>query len=567
MGAAADTDVIVAGAGPAGLMLAGELRLRGVRTVVLERQLERDERLRAEGITSLTVDALDRHGLLDRLREHLHVDGDARTGRPRGAMSDPANSARPATASPADLPPADRPAATAAEWLGVRQQLVERVLEERAIELGADVQRGREVVGLRQDASGATVEVRGPTGEPSAVRAAYVVGCDGGRSAVRRYAEIPSSGTDPTITGYQALVTVVAPERPWALQPGWHRTPTGIAAWAPGPGRVVSIEFDGPPADRHAPVTLAEVQASLRRTSGMDVTLAEPRSMARFSDNTRLVDRYRVGRVLLAGDAAHVHPPFGGQGLSLSLLDAVNLGWKLAATVQGWAPTALLDTYHSERRPVAARVLRNALADVALLDPDERMTPAFELFGEIKALEQVRPHLLELISTALMRYDTGVPDEQAHPLLGRAVPDLTLQTSQGLTRLIQLQRSGRGLLLDLDGRSDACDAVANWSDRVDVVRARCRERDDVSALLVRPDGYAAWVAPTGEAHQPGPLDGALYRWFGRPSGRRSSGTRTLGGAGVIGQSVPRGRPRRQCHHTPGTSGTGGCEPSVERSGA
>jgi hypothetical protein len=253
----------------------------------------------------------------------------------------------------------------------------------------------------------------------------------------------------------------------------------------------------------------------------MALTLTAPRSLARFTDATRLAATYRLDRVLLAGDAAHVHPPNGGQGLNLALTDALNLGWKLAATVRGWAPPGLLDTYQAERRPVAQRAIRNALADMTLIDPDERITPAYELYTEIKNSAVIRPHLFDLVSMADLAYDVGQSADPlggpAHPLLGRTVGDLAVRTGGGTVWLASLQRTGRGLLLDPVDRPDLRAAAAPWADRVDVLAAVTADRatDDV-ALLVRPDGCVAWVRPQVGPPRPGDLSTALRTWFGAP---------------------------------------------------
>ncbi|WP_437502366.1 FAD-dependent monooxygenase [Sorangium sp. So ce1099] len=497
-----DVDVVIAGAGPVGLMLACELRLGGARTLVLERQGGFDTRLRAPGITLRTIEALNRRGLLERLLEVVRERAEGLDAHLASIEEKMQRSSSPAGDALASVP----------DMLPIREGVVERVLHERALELGAEVRFERELIGLRQDADGVTVDVRGPDGLATSVRAAYAVGCDGGRSAVRKLADIDFPGTGPTFTGYQAVVTVEEPEK---LPRGWHRTPTGVMAYELGPSRVVTIEFSGPPADRAAPVTLEEVQASVRRTSGVDVTLTQPRSLTRFTDNCRLAHTYRRGRVLLAGDAAHVHTPFGGQGLNLGMQDAVNLGWKLAAAVRGWAPPGLLDTYHAERHPVAAKVLRNSRATVALLDPAERNTPLFELvFGELMRLEQVKRYMHEMFSMVHVRYDMGIPEAQCPPLLGRAAPDLWLHTPGGPVRLAALQRNGRGVLLDLADRADLREVAAGWAGRVDLVRARCEAPDLPAALLIRPDGYTAWVCPQGGEPIPGPLGQSLARWFG-----------------------------------------------------
>ena len=476
-----DTEVVVVGAGPVGLLLACELRLAGTRVVLLERQTAFDTRLRAPGITERTVEALDRRGLLDPL-----VDAVAE-------VVEPAMMTRrgPDGSAPAMLP--------------IRPEVLERVLFQRATGLGVVVRRGLDVHGVRQDGTGAEVMATDVDGRSHVYRGQYVVGCDGGRSAVRKSAGIVFHGGDTGLVGYQAVAEVEDAER---LGREWRRTDGGVVAYALGPSRVVTIEFDAAVA-HNGPVTVAEVEASLRRTSGVDVRLVEPRSLTRFTDNCRLAGTYRRGRVLLAGDAAHVHPPFGGQGLNLGMQDAVNLGWKLAAMVTGRAPADLLDTYEAERRPVAERAIRNSRAAVSILRPGAENTPLFELFfGELMKLDEVRTRMHELFSMTDLRYPTCGD----HPMAGTAAPDLLLRTDEGEIRLSRLCADGHGVLLDLADDAELRDSAAKWSDRVDVVTCRTDAFPGVDAVLLRPDGYVAEAWPTGEAGARCPA--SLARWFG-----------------------------------------------------
>lgn len=499
-------DVVIVGAGPAGLMLAYELRLAEVSVAVLEQTTQRDERLRAWGVSRTTAAALRRRGLVDAIIRHARRE----RAQPTGNHICDRTVGRSATTSRVTgaMPEAD-------ELLSVRQQVVETVLGEQVRAVGGVVLRGHTVAKVEQDRDGVDVTATHDDGRVVRCRAAYVIGCDGGRSVVRQQTGFAVAHSPATLTGYQALVTVDAPDEP-ALAPGWHRTSTGVAAWAPGPTRVVSIEFDRTPRDRNAPVTLREVQDSLRRTSGVPLTLSDPRSIARFTDHTLLAETFRRGRILLAGDAAHLHPPFGGQGLNLSILDAVNLGWKLAGVVHGRVSPTVLDSYDQERRPLARRAIRNSLADVALLNPDERMTPAFELYTEIKAIPEIRDHLLDLISLAHMRYDMGVPADVAHPLLGGPDGANVVQAGHEPHDLAAAQRAGCGVLLDLSGRTGLRAACAPWRDAVRVITVPPAAGSGVDAVLLRPDGYTAWVAPRHDAPQPGPLHDSLTRWFGQP---------------------------------------------------
>src|SRR5580700_10138537 len=371
-------DVVVAGAGPVGLMLACELRLQGVDVVVVERLTEPDMTVKAGSITVPTAEAFERRGMLPAIA-HFQEQALAQMAAFRGGLPAPADgdgSAPPPRPRPAghfagiwnldvsrvNLADPDFPLGPAATVSMVSQQAIEAVLAMRAEELGVAVRRGVEVTGFVDDGAGVDVELG-----DERIRAGWLAGCDGGRSIVRRLAGFAFPGTDPTITGHQAMVDIVDPE---LLPTGWNRMPAGMLVHGPVPGRILTVEYDGPPGDRDTPVTLEELQTSLRNVSGTNVSIRGVTSATRFTDNARQATTYRIGRVLLAGDAAHVHSPFGGQGLNLGIGDAVNLGWKLAATVRGTAPDGLLDTYTEERHPVGAWVLEWTRAQVALMRPD-----------------------------------------------------------------------------------------------------------------------------------------------------------------------------------------------------
>jgi 2-polyprenyl-6-methoxyphenol hydroxylase-like FAD-dependent oxidoreductase len=519
------TDVVIAGGGPVGLMLACELRLYGVSVTVVERLAEPDQTIKAGSISGRTAAVLDRRGLRDALgaAHQAALERMVGTRRAGEAAGRPRVLGHFAGIFKVGFPPDELPAAlevlrahprgllAAGEPglmsvgeppMGVPQIEVERILAARAAELGAVVHRGCEVAGFHQDAAGVTAELA--DGGP--VRARYLVGCDGGRSTVRKQAGFAFPGTDATITGHQAVVELADDSM---LSLGWHRTDQGLMVYGPFPGRVLTVEFDGPPADRDAPVTREEVQASLRRVSGTDVTVTAVRTATRFTDNTRLADTYRRDRVLLAGDAAHVHSPFGGQGLNLGIQDAVNLGWKLAAVVNGHAGEELLDTYPAEQRPVAERVLANTRAQVALLRPDPQSDALRSLFIELMDLEQVNWYLTELMTGIGTRYE--MPGD--HPMTGRYCPDLVLADG---TRLAELCRDGRGLLVDLADDPAVPEAAAGWADRVRVVTAPSVDAGGLTGLLVRPDGYLAWIGE-GRPDTAG-LASALTRWFGAAGG-------------------------------------------------
>ncbi|UQS26737.1 FAD-dependent monooxygenase [Amycolatopsis thermalba] len=476
-------DVVIAGGGPTGLMLACELALAGARPVVLERLAEPGIERRANGLVGEVVRMMDRRGLYERL-----------TGTP-GAPEP----VRGFVFGAFPLPLADLHHNL--YTLPVPQRRIEEVLTERAAELGVDVRRGHEVTGLVQDEDAVTIEVGGR--EP--VRARFLVGADGGHSVVRKLAGIGFPGvTSDEAVSYSADVSVppeiLGPDGELVV-PGFGvvppfqhlRTERGMITWAPFPGRnptLNTMEW-GLPADGEA--SLAEVRASAARMLGVDLPLGPPTDegphlMRRlFGGNTRIAERYRDRRVFLLGDAAHVHSAIGGPGLNLGLQDAVNLGWKLAAAVRG--DVDVLDTYESERRPVAQRVAMHTQAQSLLLRPGGEVTAFRELFAELLALRGTRQHLADLLAGADIRYDMGTTGE----LVGQFAPDLVDQRD--------LTHSGRALLLDPTGLLDA----APWRKSVDVV-----EMPDLDcAFLLRPDCFVAWAG----ADQDG-LHEALTRWFG-----------------------------------------------------
>ncbi|HEX5120148.1 MAG TPA: FAD-dependent monooxygenase [Pseudonocardiaceae bacterium] len=505
-----DVDVVVAGAGPVGLMLAGELRLRGVSVLVVERLDEPSATVKAGSITVPTAEACDRRGLLESLAEvHAYV---------VQQMNGFAGQRPPAAAGPRrlaghfgglwgldadrlDLTDPDLQAGPAAEVFMVPQQVMEQVLGSWATELGVEIRRGVELTGFVADESGVTVQLA-PSGT---VRAGWLVGCDGGRSTVRKLAGFDFPGTEPVITGHQAIVDLADAEK---LPKGWNRTPVGMLVHGPVAGRILTVEFASPPADRDAPVTLAELQASLRHVSGTDVTITAVHSATRFTDNARQASTYRRGRVLLAGDAAHVHSPFGGQGLNLGIGDAVNLGWKLAGTIQGWAPGDLLDSYTTERHPVGAWVLEWTRAQVALMRPDAHTGALRDIVADLMATGDGNTYFVKKISGVDRHYDLG----GGHPLVGRRTPDLELADG---SRLADHCHDGRALLVDLAEDAELRALAAGWSDRVQLLTATAPGHPDLTGLLVRPDGHVAWAA--GAADDRASLATALNRWFGAPA--------------------------------------------------
>ncbi len=479
-------DVIVVGAGPTGLMLAAELRLQGVEVLVLEQAPEPTKVVRALGLHVRSIEIMDQRGILDRFDEFG-------TRHPlRGFF--------------AAIP---KPAPTGLDTahgyvLGHLQTHTERVLTDYALELGAQLRRGTAVQGLRQDGEGVTAELADGT----ELRARYLVGCDGGRSSVRKLAGVGFPGEPSrrdTLLGEMHLD--VAQEELMEVMTEVRKTHLFFGAMPLGDGVYrVGVPAAAVAEDRTAAPSFEEVTQQLRAIAGTDFGAHSPRWLSRFGDGTRLADRYRVGRVFLAGDAAHVHPPMGGQGLNLGVQDAFNLGWKLAAALHGWAPRGLLDSYEAERRPVAAAVLDNTRAQGELMSLEPGAQAARRLIAELMDFEEVNRYLIEKITAISVRYDFGEAGEHsdstpvAHPLLGRRLRDLTL----GHGRLYELMRSGRALLLDRTGKL----SVGGWADRVDHAAAVGAELD-VPAVLLRPDGHVAWVGADQRE-----LDASLRRWFG-----------------------------------------------------
>ncbi|MFF9351850.1 FAD-dependent monooxygenase [Streptomyces sp. NPDC014734] len=530
-----DADVLIAGAGPTGLMLAHELSTAGISSVVVERNTEIDPTVKAGAIGPLAVEALRRRGLgpaleAASLRALAQVLGNFRAQAPE--LDARMRALEETGASPVEVAAVvnrESPIGGKGHFAGIwridastredseratmliGQQALEAVLGE-AVEDVPEVRiaRGRTVTGFAQEPDGVDVETDGADG-PRTLRARWLVGCDGGRSLVRKLGGFAFPGTEPTMTGHQAIAEYADPDV--LLPHGWRRTGNGMMAYGPTPGRLFLARFDGPPADRDAPVTLDEVQAAARHVSGTDVVITAVRSATRFTDHARQVTEYRSGRLLLAGDAAHVHSPFGGQGLNLGLLDAVNLGWKLASVVAGRAPDGLLDTYTAERHPVGARVLANTRAQVALMRPGPHVDALRDLMGELlDEVDEANAFFGRMMggldNRHVMPYADGA-SEEAMPLLGRPVPDLRLADGSSLS---DLATTGRGILL-----APAAGPGAAWAHRVDLVTAgpaREEAHRGIAALLIRPDGIVAWSAGTGTEPDHALLEKALTTWFG-----------------------------------------------------
>jgi 3-(3-hydroxy-phenyl)propionate hydroxylase len=483
------TDVIVAGGGPTGLMLGAELTLAGVDVQVLERRPSQVlVGSRAGGLHARTIEVLDQRGIADRFLAEGQTAQVARFNTTVLDISD----------FPTRHP----------YGLGLWQNHIERLLGEWLRQLGVPVRYGHEVTGVEQDDE--SVEVRLADGRT--LRAQYVVGCDGGRSAVRKAAGIDFPGWDPTISTLVAEIEV-AEEPEWGLTRWDDIGVHGFTLIDGGLARVVTTERT---LSESGDASLRDLSAALTAAWGTDYGVHSPVWISRFTDAARQATSYRRGRILLAGDAAHVHSPTGGQGLNIGVQDAVNLGWKLAQVVAGTAPDTLLDTYHAERHPVAARVLKMTLAQVALFRPNERTKALGDTVTELLNLEEPRKWYAGFLSGLDIHYHLG----DGHPLLGRRMPDLDLTTADGPQRMYPLLHQARPVLLDLDLSSEL--DITPWAARVRHVRAGCDGAWTLpvvgavpapKAALIRPDGYVAWV---GNGTATGLLE-ALRTWFGPPA--------------------------------------------------
>jgi bifunctional hydroxylase/dehydrase len=487
-----DSEIIIAGAGPTGLMLAGELSLAGISTVVLERLPEPTRQSRALGFSVRTVEEFDQRGL----RSRFGTMGLIPVGHFGGI-------------------PLDFRVIEGGSFgvRGVPQALTEAALADWSGGLGADIRRGHEVTGVAQDETGVDVEVSTAAG-PRRLRARYLVGCDGGRSLVRKMAGIDFPGNEPTLEMWTADVTGIE----LRMRPAGERGRDGMVLVMPsGPGVTRVVVRDRRAALRPdlSPPSFEQVAATFEHITGEDISAAAPLWTSCFTDGSRQAAEYRRGRIFLAGDAAHIHLPIGAQGISAGLGDAVNLGWKLAAEIRGTAPAGLLDTYQSERQPVAARIIMNTLAQRDLYLTGDEMQPMRELLTELMAYDDVRRHLSGLITGLDIRYDVGAGDD---PLLGRRVPNRELATVAGPAAVYDLLHTGRAVLLDLADDPKLCQVARPWAGRVTTVSARPADPDllPYTGLLIRPDGYLAWV---GGADGPdlADLGTTLARWFGQPA--------------------------------------------------
>jgi 2-polyprenyl-6-methoxyphenol hydroxylase-like FAD-dependent oxidoreductase len=486
--------VIIAGAGPTGLMLAGELALAGIDVAIVERRANQNlVGTRAGGLHARTIEVLDQRGIAERFLASGQIAQVAGFAQIRLDISD----------FPTRHP----------YGLALSQSHIERILAGWVDELGVPVYRGREITGIAVDGTGVDVQVS----DNQRMRAGYLVGCDGGRSTVRKSAGIEFPGWDATISYLLAEVRMAFPP---GREPEWGIRHDAIGVHAlsePTGGGLVRVMVTERDLSVGSEPTLAELREALSAVYHTDYGIRSASWISRSTDAARQAATYRVGRVLLAGDAAHVHHPVGGQGLNTGVQDAVNLGWKLALVAAGRAPDDLLDSYHAERHPVAARVLKNALAQMTLLRrADDRTKALRDIVADLLAMDEPRRRFAAMMSGLDIHYDLG----PGHPLLGRRMPDLDIVTSGGPLRVFTSLHTGRAVLINF-GHPDSVE-VSGWSDRVSRIDARWVEQWQVpvlgavpgpAAVLVRPDGHVAWV---GDGSAAG-LDEALLRWLGPPN--------------------------------------------------
>ena len=478
--------VLIAGGGPTGLMLAGELALAGVDVAIVERRASQDlVGRRAGGLLSRTIEILDQRGIADRF-----VSEGQKHQAPMFA----------GTRFISDLPTRHN------YVLGLWQKHIERILAGWVGELSVPIHYGREVTGFAQDDTGVDVQLS----DGESLRVQYLVGCDGGRSLIRKAAGIEFPGWDPT-TSWLIAQAEMSEEPAW----GFRHDAVGTHAIGKAEGGLVGVVLAEPYVEDAGEPTLRDISEALIAAYGTDYGIHSPVWISRFTDMTRQAAAYRKRRILLAGDAAHVHSPVGGQGLNTGVQDAVNLGWKLAQVVKGISPESLLDTYHAERHPVAARVLRTNMAQVMLRQPDDRTKALRDTMNEVLGMEEPSRRFTAMMGGLDIHYDLGA----GHPLLGRRMPDLDLVTPNGPRRVFTLLHDARPVLLNL-GEPRAV-AITPWRDRVQIIDAKYTGTWELpaigavtapTAVLIRPDGYVAWV---GDTTQLGLVD-ALTTWFGSP---------------------------------------------------
>jgi 2-polyprenyl-6-methoxyphenol hydroxylase-like FAD-dependent oxidoreductase len=495
-------DVIIAGAGPVGLFLACELALAGCSVLILEKAENPHSPLKQlpfgiRGLSTPTIEAFYRRGLLKELEVHKHLKNPHKGAPTQGARRQGGHFAGipfldgnvDATQWKYRLPGSTEPS------LISEVEEIESVLARRAEALGVEIKRGFATTDFQQTADGVTVQA----GDQS-FQGKWLVGCDGGRSVVRRIGGFEFAGTEPEFTGYSAQVDLADPEK---LGPGRNLTSTGMY-FQSQPGYLVMIEFDGGAAHRTEPITLQHVQETLRRISNTDITINALHAVTTWTDRARQATTYRSGRVLLAGDAAHIHSPLGGQGLNLGLGDAMNLGWKLAATLQGRAPEGLLDSYQTERQPLGIKVLDWSRAQVAIMKPDPASRALNAIVRDLMDTRDGATYFAGRVWGVHTHYDLGGD----HPLEGHSVPNFEFEVGATVG---ELMHDGQGMLLDFS-RSASLEALAReYSPRIRYVSGDVKDRLGVSAMLIRPDGIVAW-ASDGEPDC-SELRKAVARWF------------------------------------------------------
>jgi 2-polyprenyl-6-methoxyphenol hydroxylase-like FAD-dependent oxidoreductase len=494
----ADVPVLIIGAGPVGLMLACELAVAGVPPTVIDRLDAADERSPGMAINAAVVELLSQRGLMAPLRD----DGfEFPLAHFAHLMLDPARLAE------------RHPYAFAVPHHRLAQRL-----EERAVQLGTRVIRSTELVSLDCDEDGVTAGMA----SGAVIRCRYLVGCDGGGSRVRELAGIEFPGSDLDFRGITADLEI-GPDDPLMTQLGFHQHDGGLFTVAPAAPDVVRVmvgEFGVPPAQPGEPVTLADLQASVKRVTGNDLSTGTPRWISAWGAPTRVADRYRADRVFLAGDAAHLCFPLGGQALSTGIEDAVNLGWKLAAEIIGWAPARLLFTYHTERHPAGTRMGQTTRAQTALMSQLDKVGPLREILAGLIAFDDVNEYLVKMVGGLDVKYqmEGQALAAPAGPFVGRRLADVPLTTGRETTSVARLLEPGHGLLLNFADDASLRRLTAGCADRLDYVMAEPTPELGVAAMLVRPDGRVAWSSRPGGVWGTG-LSAAIHQWFGEPGNR------------------------------------------------
>jgi len=498
-------DVVIAGAGPVGLFLAAELALANCTVLVLEKAEHPHSPIKRmpfgmRGLNAQSVEALYRRGLLHELEAHKRLNMPPFAGADKsGSKPQVGGHFAGITFSSSNIDasqwPYRLPSSTAVQLLSELEEL-ETVLARRATALGVVIERGLAITDLQQTADGVTVQAGGQS-----FAGHWLVGCDGGRSAVRKLAGFDFAGTEPEFTGYSTQVDLAGPEK---LKLGRHVTATGMYMQSQ-PGYLILQDFDGGAFRKSGqPVTLDHVQALLRRISGTDVTITALHHATTWTDRARQATAYRRGRVLLAGDAAHIHSPLGGQGLNLGLGDAMNLGWKLAATIQGQAPEGLLDSYYAERHPLGAQVLDWSRAQVALMKPDPAARAMHAIIRDLMATRDGATYVAGRVWGMATHYDLG----GSHPLVGHSVPNFELEDGPTIGELL---RAGHGILLDFEGNAALKTLASGYGDRLKYVSGRAKNQLGLRAALIRPDGFVAWATDNDVASRE--IKQAADRWF------------------------------------------------------